>query len=159
MTLASLEGIASNIRTDTSVQGSVRRGKGNVSSTTTMNFLVDGKAVNADFGESMSINDGDHVVVAGVQKTNGLKVLAYNNLTNGTYGEGGKSLRIGGIILAIVCFGLGMAFIGIVGFLGIVIPVLFGLIGIWLWWLGHRAKTALALCRQASAAVRVPSAA
>src|SRR5690606_2500560 len=95
--LTRIEGIASNVRTDTSVQGSISRGKGSVSSTTTMNFLIDGKAVNADFGESMNINNGEHVVVAGLQKANGLKALAYNNLSNGAYGEGGSSIRKAGI--------------------------------------------------------------
>lgn len=140
MALTKLEGFASNIRTDTSVQGSISRGKGSVSSTTTMNFLIDGKAVNADFGEAMNINNGDRVVVAGDQKANGLNALAYNNLTNGTYGEGGGTLRVAGIIIAIL---------GIIGSF-VVIPLVFVPIGIWVWRLGRRAKTALALCRQAT---------
>jgi hypothetical protein len=147
--LTKLEGIASNIRTDTSVQGSISRGKGSVSSTTTMNFLIDGKAVNADFGESMNINNGDHVVVAGLQKTNGLNALAYNNVTNGTYGEGGRTLRIVGIIAASAGIIAGM----------LIIPLLLIPIGIGAWWAGRRSKIALALCRQTSATARAPSAA
>ena len=148
-TLTKLEGIASNIRTDTSVHGSISRGKGNVSSTTTMNFLIDGKAVNADFGESMNINNGDHVVVAGIQKTNGLNALAYNNLTNGTYGEGGGLLRIGGIV------------IGVIGLIGafVVIPLVCVPIGFWVWRLGRRSTAALALCRQTSSTAHALSAA
>lgn len=145
--LTRIEGIASNIRTDTSVQGSISRGKGSVSSTTTMNFLIDGKAVNADFGESMNVNNGDHIVVAGIQMANGLKALAYNNLTNGTYGEGGVALRMGGIfcVLSGIVFGI------------LVIPLLLIPMGIWVWWLGRRAKIALLLCRQESSAAPAPS--
>lgn len=146
-TLTKLEGIASNIRTDTSVHGSISRGKGSVSSTTTMNFLIDGKAVNADFGESMSINNGDHLIVAGVQKSNGLKALAYNNLTNGTYGEGGGTLRVVGIFAVVLGVVTGM----------LVLPLLIIPIGIWVWWVGRRAKAALALCRQASSSAHKPS--
>ena len=138
MALVRLEGIASKIRTDTSVSGSMRRGKGNISSTTTMNFLLNGKAVYAHFGEAMSINDGDRVIVAGVQKSNGLNALAYNNLTNGTYGEGGGLMRLIGYVI------IGLAIFA--SFL--ILPLLLLPIGIWVWWMGRRAKKALALCRQ-----------
>src|SRR3546814_20549264 len=116
------------------------RGKGNISSTTTMNFLLDGKAVNAHFGEAMSINDGDRVIVAGVQKSNVLNALAYNNLTNGTYGEGGGLMRL-----------IGYVIIGLAVFASfLILPLLLLPIGIWVWWMGRRAKNALALCRQMS---------
>ncbi|QEE43574.1 hypothetical protein FVA81_02780 (plasmid) [Rhizobium sp. WL3] len=148
MAFIKLEGTASKIRTDTSVSGSISRGKGSVSSTTTMNFLLDGKAVYAQFGESMSINEGDRVIVAGAQKSNGLNALAYNNLTNGTYGEGGRLARLVGYAL----IGLGI----VLGLL--VLPLLLIPIGIWVWWTGQRAKNALAICRQVTTAeAAVPS--
>ena len=115
-----------------------------------MNFLLDGKAVYAHFGEAMSINDGDRVIVAGVQKSNGLTALAYNNLSHGTYGEGGGLMRL-----------IGYDIIGLAIFASfLILPLLLLPIGIWVWWMGRRAKKALALCRQVTTAgAPAPSAA
>lgn len=142
MALIKLEGTASQIRTTTSVQGSISRGKGSVSSTTTMNFLLDGAAVFAQFGEAMSINEGDLVVVAGVRKSNGLNALAYHNLTNCTYGEGGRLMRLAGYVLIALAIGLSL----------LVLPLLLLPVGIWAWWIGRRAKAALTLCRTETSA-------
>ena len=142
MGLIKLEGTASKIHRSTSVHGSIRRGKGNVSSTITINFLLDGTAVFAHFGEAMSINDGDLVVVAGLQKSNGLNALAYHNLTNATYGEGGRLMRLVGYALIALAAGFSL----------LVLPLLLLPAGIWAWWIGRRAKAALALCRSATSA-------
>ena len=75
-------------------------------------------------------------------KSTGLNALAYNNLTNDTYGEGGGLARLIGYVL----IGMGILF-GV-----FVIPLPLIPIGIWVWWMGRRAKKALALCRQVTTA-------
>ncbi|WP_338608562.1 hypothetical protein V6617_01290 [Pelagibacterium nitratireducens] len=150
MALTTMEGTASKIRTDLSVHGTMNRGKGSVSSTTTMNFLIDGRAVFAKFGEKMNINEGDQVCVAGVPKSNGFKALAYNNLTNGAYGDGGLANRILGIFLFVFTFLISL----VVPYAPIVIvaPIVLFPISIGLLIVGFRSKAALGLCRQSAPA-------
>lgn len=149
MALTAIEGTASNIRTDLAVHGSMRRGKGTVGSTTTMNLLIDGRAVFADFGEAMAINEGDRVRAAGSPKSNGLKALAYHNLTNGTHGDGGGSYRVGGVLL----LGLGLVAALLVPALPplIVLPLLILPLAAVFLVIGYRSKAALQLCLQSKA--------
>lgn len=142
--LTMLEGEASRIRTDTSVQGSINKGKGSISSTTVMNLLIDGRAAFSEFGEQMNVNDGDMVCAAGELKSNGLKLLAYHNLTNGTHGEGGALFRLSGYAMCgigVLGFLLGLE---LSGMLVVAIPIL--LLGAWLLGHGYRYKTALKAC-------------
>jgi len=139
-----IEGEASRIRTDTSVQGSIRKGKGSITSTTVMNLLIDGKAAFAEFGEQINVNDGDLVCAAGDPQSNGLRVLAYHNISNGTHGEGGALARLTGYgICAIGAFGFLFA-LEFGGVLVAAIPTF--LLGAWLVGIGHRYKAALKAC-------------
>ncbi|MEC5293140.1 hypothetical protein VSX64_21995 [Aurantimonas sp. C2-6-R+9] len=54
-----------------------------------LNLLIDGRAIFADFGQAMAINEGDRVRVAEIPKLNGLKAPVYHNLTTGIHGYGG----------------------------------------------------------------------
>jgi len=139
-----LAGKVSNIRTTTSVEGKIRRGKGAIASTTTMHLLIAGKAVFADFGEQMNVNDGDTLRVAGDAQANGLRVMAYRNLTNGTHGAGPAASTTIRLDCWFICaMGTAISFIPDGGFIGGV-PCVW--LGLWLLGMNSRYRAALAAC-------------
>jgi len=142
--LTVLEGEISSIRTTTSVEGKVRRGKGTIASTTVMHLLIDGKAAWADFGEQMNVSDGDVLRVVGDPQGNGLYIMAYRNVSNGTHGPSGRDLiRLAGSYT--IC-GIAVA----LAFIPDVLAVISAVLGLWLglWFLGmsYRFRTALKTC-------------
>ena len=56
---------------------------GQINTTQSYNFRVEGKAVSYHSAEALSLHDGDHVSVAGEQKTSGFQALAILNNTSG----------------------------------------------------------------------------
>jgi len=86
--LAFMTGTVSGLQQSSETRGSVTTTNGRVTGqTVTMqnyNFRVDGKPVSYRSLESLSLNDGDQVKVAGQQKASGFQALAFRNLTTGT---------------------------------------------------------------------------
>jgi len=143
-----LEGAVSHIRTTTSVEGTIRKGKGSISSTTTTHLRINDKAAFADFGEQMNVSDGDVLRVAGDAQANGLYIMAYRNLTNGTHGAGGGASTVARLGSGFICaMGAAICFIPGGGFIG-------GVPGMWLglWLLGMhcRYRAALRACLASS---------
>ncbi len=144
--LETLTGEVSNLRSSTVVSGNVRKGKGRVSSSENLNFLIDGKAVSLGDGERVNLSDGDKLTVAGRSSNIGLGAMAFYNHTNGTYGENGSFIK---------WFGWGFyIFAGLWVLVSLVekefeliwFPLIPALIGRWLWKVGKEYEQALKLC-------------
>lgn len=106
-----LQGTVNKVRFSTEVTGT----DNSISTSQIAVFELDGKQVELKLPDSIIINNGDRVVVAGELKKGLFKALAYKNITNGVSGKRHVLLYYFiGIIFTVV--GLPALFVGI-GFL------------------------------------------
>lgn len=142
-----ISGAVTSIRSSSVVHGNIRKGKGQVSSTEKLNFLIDGTAVFYSDGENMNVSEGDVVSVAGSPKASGLNALAFVNHTNDTFGDNhAKIYKWVAVLLFALCVvsvflllpsGGGTAILIII-FLPIAVPCLM---------MAKNRERALAMCR------------
>ena len=127
-----LSGEVSHLSTTSTVSGSVRRGKGNVSTSHKTDMRVDGQA--AVFNASVNIADGDKVTLVGKTKNGEFRARALRNEETGVVYSGMTTLAyiIGGLC---VIAGIPGSFI-IIG-----IPLLAA--GIWLIFEGYMNRSAI----------------
>lgn len=116
---------------------------------TRFSFLLDGRPVEFTSHASPSINEGDQLRVVGSSRSEGLRALAFKNLTNGSQGHGGNGLRYaaGLAILGICALTLlqMLASPRLAPFLGFALLIVAPL-GLWLYLPENRARQALARC-------------
>lgn len=107
-----LSGQVSHVATTATVHGSVKRGKGNVSTSHKTDFRVDGKA--ASFRAAVNIADGDRVTLVGKTKGGEMCARALRNEQTGVIYSGMTTAAyILGTILIVLGIPLSFIFIGV----------------------------------------------
>ena len=112
--LLKLNGKVSKIRFSTETSGS----ENHTSTSNVAVFEIDGKPVELKLYDSIVIENGHHIAVAGNMKNGLFKAMAYHNLTNGVSGKGatyiffilGIIFFIVGLIASIPTNGIGLIF-------------------------------------------------
>lgn len=127
-----LSGLVSHLSTTATVSGSVKRGKGNVSTSHKTDFRIDGQAV--VFNAAVNIADGDQVTLAGKVKKGEFRARAIRNEETGVVYSGMTTLAY---ILGVVCVVIGIP----LSFIIIGIPLV--LVGAWAIWEGYMNNSAI----------------
>lgn len=110
-----LQGTAERLKFATEVSGS----DNSTQTDHVASFLLNGKPVRLSLPESILIDAGDTVSVAGTDKRGVFEALAYRNHSTGALGKGSvvKCAVLGGIFsvvgAATAVFGIGLIFLGI----------------------------------------------
>lgn len=111
-----LEGVVTHLSRGTTVDGNIRTSgitgqtNGSISSANTYSFRVDGRPVQFEIKDSVSIADGDVVRVAGVVKKGHLDCYAFKNLaTNAEHDRYSVLVTIAAFLF--ILFGIATLFI------------------------------------------------
>lgn len=129
---AILSGTMSHHSTTTTVQGSVRKGKGDVHTYHKSDFRIGGQAV--VFNDSVNISDGDKITIVGKIKRGVFKARVVRNEETGVIYSGMTTLAY---FLGALCIVLGIA----LSFILVGVPILLG--GLWFVFDGYMNRSAI----------------